>query len=64
MQLKAAQILGCYGIGRALEECRQGLDVMDIVAARLLHEVAHHHIFDQTLAQGFTGCSVIGALLS
>src|ERR1700758_1485901 len=55
MQLEAAKILGDGRIRRTSEEGCERLDLPDIVVARLLDEVAHHHIFDHALAQRADG---------
>jgi hypothetical protein len=55
MQLEGAQILGRCGIRRTAKERGEGLDVMDIIVARLLDEVAHRHVLDHALAQRADG---------
>jgi hypothetical protein len=51
MQLEAAQILRRRSVGRAADEGRKRPDVANVVAARLLAEAAHGHVFDHALAQ-------------
>jgi hypothetical protein len=55
MQLEAAKILRCRRIRQTAEEGCEGLDLPDIVVARLFDEVAHHHVFDHALAQRADG---------
>src|ERR1700747_960287 len=55
MQLEAAKILRCCRIRRTAEEGCEGLDLSDIVVARLFDEVAHCHVFDHALAQRADG---------
>ena len=55
MQLEASQVFGCRGIRRAAKESREGQDVTDIVVARLLDEIAHHHVLDHAPAQRADG---------
>jgi hypothetical protein len=51
MQLEAAKIIGCRRVRRAAEEGCERPDVADIVALRLLDELAHGHVFDHAPAQ-------------
>src|SRR3982074_950955 len=55
MQLEKAKILRRGRIRRAAEKGCKCPDVPDIVVARLLHEVAHRHVFDHAPAQRADG---------
>src|SRR5712675_2764831 len=58
MQLEKAKILRRGRIRRAAEKGCERPDVPDIVVARLLHEVAHRHVFDHAPAQRWASRSL------
>jgi hypothetical protein len=58
MQLEAPQVFGRRGNRRAAKESLKGHDVTDIVVARLLDEIAHHHVLDHAPAQRADGLLV------
>ena len=55
VQLETAKIFGRRRVGRAADEGRERLHATDVVAARVLGEAAHGHVFDHALAQRAAG---------
>jgi hypothetical protein len=55
MQLEQTQVFRRRRIGRAADKGRKGSDVSHIVAARVLLEAAHGHVFDHARPQWADG---------
>jgi hypothetical protein len=64
VHLVAAHIVGRGRVGRAAEEAGESLDVADIVASRLLAELAYRHVLEHALAQRADGPLAHRGLLS
>src|SRR6516164_6180289 len=62
MQLEQTQVFRCRRIGRTADKGRKGSDVSHIVAARVLFEAAHGHVFDHARPQwaDWPRCSIGG----
>ena len=55
VQLEETQVFCCRRVGRPADKDRKGSDVSHIVAARLLLEAAHGHVFDHARSQWADG---------